>query len=211
MPKKQPPTRNPLRLFFRFWKRKSKDEKFILIFFAILGTFILSNIIFHQVRVAYERAQYTRAIADLDTLYYEIAAEVGPADKVKESRYCRYSSMKYARGPRSCYIYKYFAYDNQARAGAIALSRQIIQVVRKSAVVDFEREKLPQSSFRDERDFTGAFFSVQGIKYCSLAFGYVDPDDIEDMYYTQYEEGKGLGVSLDCSGGDQAEYFPVIK
>ncbi len=161
--------------------------------------------------MAYERAQYTRAIADLNTLYDEIAAKVGPADEVKESRYCRYSSMKYERGPRSCYIYKYFAYDNQTRARAIALSRQIIQVIRQSGVVDFEREKLSQSSFADDRDFTGVIFNVQGIKYCSLAFGYVNPDDIEDMYFTKYEEGKGLGVSLDCSGGDQAEYFPVIK
>ncbi|GEM_PF-3116996 len=211
MPKKQPPTRNPLRLFSRFWKRKSKYEKFILIFFTILGTFILTNIIIHQVRIAYERAQYTRAIADLDTLYDEIAAKVGPADEVKDSRYCRYSSMKYEKGPRSCYVDKYLVYKNQTEVSAIKLSRDITSTILSSTSVEFEKTRPLWASEPNRVDFTSTTFSAGGIKGCDAIFAYVNLEEMEDPFFTKYAEGKGLGVRFNCSGGSQTEYFPVVK
>jgi hypothetical protein len=213
MPKKQPP-KSPVQKIKAFWLKQTRRNK--VIFILIFGILLLwiSHAVIHQIRVHYERAQYNRAIIDLNTLYDEIAAKVGKADEVKDTQSCGYVNIKYARGPRYCDIDKYFVYEEISRAQAVSRSQSIVNAIQRSHTATFST-RLPDTAVADEmKGFNTVEFSLDGLEKCSTSFLYINQATTLDYSlksFGGYINRPGLSVRLHCSGGDQTEYFPVVN
>jgi hypothetical protein len=83
-------------------------------------------------------------------------------------------------------------------------------VIQASHAVKFEKVQPVWSQEPSRVDFMIIEFNASGIQDCDASFTYQGNRGVESAYFTEYDAGDALRVDLNCSGGSQAEYFPVV-
>lgn len=187
-------------MFFKTVKGKSVPTKAP---FVVVGVFVAALCVYVGLRVV-DSVRFSKLKTDVVALGDRMVA-VAPTDKSKAVQYCKYSSQKYRKGPRTCSSKYYFQYDNLDKKQSDAIYNKLVALLEKSYTTNTINSVPPNEGELPSREFqlssTSCFIQGWYHETKVLEYGLIE--------YPWDGQVQGLVVSVGCSGAAMTEHYPL--
>lgn len=188
-------------MFFKTIKGKSVPTKAL---YAVVAVCVAALCLYVGLRVV-DSMRFSKLKTDVIALGDRMVA-VAPTDKSKAVQYCKYSSLKYWQGNRTCHADYYGYYQGTSAETGSDINNDIVDTIDK----EYKTRKITDKFSRKNEIGTYAFkinnttCYYQSFYYDKLSFG---PWTVD--FFGSNEKVQGLVVSVGCSGAAMAEHYPL--
>lgn len=181
----------------------------------------------HQHAVNTDKARFTQANKDVQTVASQIVAAVGQPQDRKDGGKCSYAHQEFSKGPLSCEVYSYLAYGVNSPDEVNAIVQKTLGVPalngspwRFKAVTEKPYQFIPGANTTENFITLRQLFDIEtkSIVYtdnsssmsCAISFRYFN-SVYELPGYPNFDTGssQSLLMDIDCSDGSQSPYYPI--
>lgn len=179
----------------------------LLIFFILIIAFFT----YHGYSQYADKKKFEQARADIDTIYADIVAKIGPPDNSKKVNDCSRPNQVFEQGPLSCSVGTSFIYGVADENGANEILKMIEIIVGEKPKV-FKPVKSLANKLSDTL-VVNSYYHIASDKYtdsgldCVLSYVFDTPREID--LALKDDARKPLQINVDCTGRAKKEYFPL--
>lgn len=199
--------------FLSAGKRNGNRLSFpLFLFFVALVGVVGYFGIYRTVAIKVEKDRFLKAQESLEDLSEQIQAKIGKADQLEKDNSCRYQSLKFSRGARSCSIRLDMQYEKRAMDQANTLMKEAASLFGGRIEENFGQQKdlsmfvAPDINNRGDQIFSQNLEDINGLG-CGIQYLYPVTQDATNPYIQRFDEI--LTINIYCSGDAKAEHFPV--
>lgn len=185
-------------------KRLSLTAKILI----AIGVIVLGLILVRVTQIALDYQNFHRNEKEIINITASISIQTEPSE-VKEKKYCQEVHLKYAEGPKSCYVGRTLYYSTADKKTMLSLAAQNKKIflsnnIKINAVSDVT-ESLNRYS---EQNYS---YHMNG-QICNVSFYYYSDESQRILYDSGSKEGddfRGLVASISCGQGVKWAYYPL--
>ena len=185
-------------------KRLSLTAKILI----AIGVIVLGLILVRVTQIALDYQNFRRNEKEITNITASISRQTGPSE-IKEKKYCQEVHLKYAEGPKSCYVGRTLYYSTINKDTMLESANKIITI--------FNNNSMFLTSNGDETErlnlYSKQYYSYnRNSQSCNVSFYYHTDESQRILYDSGSKEGddfRGLVASISCGQGVKWAYYPL--
>ncbi len=198
---------------------KQKLKQYAPIAIAVIfATGVVGYMIYRQVSIVQDRERFAKAKVSLESLHQQIEQQVSKPDRILHEDNCRYSSLKFAKGPLSCRVEIDLLYESKESTIANELMIKVSSLLGKtpedsnfSTIYNNKQTSfVPKKQERADQRFHHDYTDIDNDLSCSVSYVYpAKSSNFEEHLYD--ENNENFEILLSCGGSAKSEHFPVTN
>jgi hypothetical protein len=193
-------------------KTKGSGKSKWLIYGVLLLILLVAGYqLYSHVSIAANKRSFQDARTTIDSIYYDVAKQIGPADNAQVSSSCKRDHVEFGAGQLSCNVGINFVYGVDSESEASVRMSEVQKLIKKSKL----KPTKPLSAGLKDSDVATSTFHTASDSYrlgsldCVATYVYDTPEAISLSIKNQGQ--KTFEISLGCYGPAKQQYYRLAS